>query len=403
MNKQKILTIIALLGLYLIVTGASYVGFGAAAGSISELTSPDVIGPSGKSKIDLNAPKTEECPINGEKYTVAERKVWETRRPIAAMIENHLDSRPQSGLSRSDAVYEAVAEGGITRFMAIYYCGASAQDVRIGPVRSSRIYFINWAAEYGDYPLYVHVGGSNNICSDCPGGVKPKGTVAKEVLALEELIRLGWREASGNALDGGANVGYPIMWRDYERIPGAATEHTFMASTDKLFAEGIRRGFGYTRTDDGAWNKKFASWKFADDQPSGSPNAQTISFGFWSNKPDYDVQWKYDQATNSYKRFSGGKEQLDMDTNQQLTAKNVVIQFVKEKGPVDKEGHMFYANIGSGDTLIFQNGLSFKGTWSKDLQSSRTIFKDDSGKEIKFVRGRIWIEALPVGNKVDYQ
>jgi hypothetical protein len=73
-----------------------------------------------KNKNKRNLPKTEECPINGEMYTTAESSVWNTRRPIAAMIENHVDARPESGLSRADVVYEAVAEGGITRFLSIF-------------------------------------------------------------------------------------------------------------------------------------------------------------------------------------------------------------------------------------------------------------------------------------------
>jgi len=77
-----------------------------------------------------------------------------------AMIENHLDSRPPSGLSRADVIYEAVAEGGITRFLTVFYCGVASEDVRIGPIRSARIYFLDFASEYGDKPLFVHQGGA---------------------------------------------------------------------------------------------------------------------------------------------------------------------------------------------------------------------------------------------------
>src|SRR3990170_2659957 len=86
-----------------------------------------------KSKIDLSLPKTQECPVNGQKYTKQEEDIWNSRRPITAIIENHADARPESGLSRADVVYEAVAEGGITRFMAVFYCGAAAEDVKVAP------------------------------------------------------------------------------------------------------------------------------------------------------------------------------------------------------------------------------------------------------------------------------
>ena len=103
-------------------------------------------------------PKTEECPINGVRYSKPQRQWWEKHRPLGVMIENHQDSRPQSGMTYADVTYEAVAEGGITRFLNVFYC----QDAGIvGPVRSARTYFLDFISEYGDYPLYAHVGGAN--------------------------------------------------------------------------------------------------------------------------------------------------------------------------------------------------------------------------------------------------
>lgn len=400
-SSKAFMVVLSFFGLYLLSTGSSWAilsylkkepGLEFLPGRVDE----------NRAKVDLSLPKTEECPINGRLFTKAEKAIWEGRRPITAVMENHLDSRPQSGLSKSDVIYEIVAEGGITRFLSLYYCGASAADVRIGPIRSARIYLVNWATEYGNAPLFLHVGGANNICNNCPGGVKTAGTVAKEVRALEELINLGWRKASGNALDAGANAGYPQVWRDPERIPGAAYEHTFMGSTDKLFDLGASRGFGYKDENGKPWDENFIKWKLIDDKALSTPSAMEISFEFWKNKPDYDVTWKYDNQGNKYLRFNGGKEQVDLDNKEQLSAKNVVIQFVKEKGPVDKEGHMFYTTIGEGKVLVFQNGDVIEGTWKKDSQAGRTSFFDNGGREISFVRGVTWIEAVPAGNEINY-
>lgn len=401
-SSYKFKLVLIFLGIYLLVSGGSLLAFSLIKRA-GVTTSPGTKTTTGESsRVNLSLPKTESCPVNGLMYTKDEKKIWEERRPITAMIENHADSRPPSGLSRTDMVYEAVAEGGITRFLTVFYCSASAQDVRIGPIRSVRVYFVNWAAEY-QVPLFVHSGGANNICSSCPGGVKPRGDVDPTVDAFKLLAELKWRSSTGNTMDAGTNVGYPIVWRDYERIPGAATEHTFMGSTDKLFEEGSKRGFGYENAKGEAWTKSFVMYKFADDKPLSSPVATQISFEFWKNKPDYDVSWKYDSANNVYLRFNGGKEHIDMDTKEQLSAKDVVVMFVKEKGPIDKEGHMFYTNIGSGEALVFQNGDVIKATWSKKDRFAKTIFSDvKSGKEISMVRGRIWIEALPVGNEVAY-
>ena len=118
--------------------------------------------------------KTEECPLNGQLWGASSKQKWESRRPLGIMIENSVPARPQSGLSAADIIYEAVAEGGITRFLTIFYC----QDASyVGPVRSARIYFIRLLQEYGIYPLYAHVGGAN---TDGPAD------------ALGEIDELGW-------------------------------------------------------------------------------------------------------------------------------------------------------------------------------------------------------------------
>jgi len=64
--------------------------------------------------------KDKECPLNGALYTKNRQELWESRRPLGIMVENHIDARPIRGISRADVIYEVVAEGGITRFVAIY-------------------------------------------------------------------------------------------------------------------------------------------------------------------------------------------------------------------------------------------------------------------------------------------
>lgn len=358
-----------------------------------------------RSKIE-SEPKTEECPLNGGMFTKTEKGIWEKRRPMGIMIENHLDARPLSGLSKADVVYEAVAEGGITRFLGLFYCDVAAADVAVGPVRSARVYFIDWISEYGKEPLYVHFGGANNICTneedpECNAdGTKREGKVDERVLAIEKLIDMGWRHSQGNALDGGANAGAPAIVRNQYRISETPTawEHSAIGSTDLLFDLGVERGF-----DGKGWDKGFVSWKFQDGAAVKSPEASEISFEFWSNKPEYDVKWEYDPVTNSYKRFNGGVPHTDFEfDNKQMTASNVVIMFVEEENMVDEEGHQYYHTTGEGEALIFQNGTIIEGLWKKSSQYERTIFTDAAGKEINFVRGVIWIEAVPNGNDIVY-
>lgn len=392
-KSKTFMTVLGFVGLFLVAAGASWAIFSFTSKGTGNSLLGSLTGQ--KSKINLNLPKTEECPINGLKYTKDEKNTWAKRRPIAAQIENHAESRPPSGLSKADVVYEAVAEGGITRYLGIFYCGVAEGNVQIAPVRSSRIYFIDWASEYADYPIYMHIGGANNYSGS--------GDTVAKARALETLENIGWRTPGGNDFDTTYDSGFPVFWRNYERLDHeVATEHTMMASIDAAYEQAEKRGFGASH-DGVAWTKTFTPWKFADDKALSSAKASDITFEFWSDMPDFNVEWKYDSTSNSYLRFNGGKPHTDLEyENKQLSAKNVVIQFVDETGPVDRNMHMLYDNIGTGDILVFQNGDVIKGTWEKDDRTARTKYMDAKGAEIKFVRGTIWIEGVPTGNDIKY-
>ncbi len=409
MNKNNFLTskkftiVASFLGLFLISIGISLLVF--------YLVSPKSAGNlitsiANKSRFNLSLPKTQECPINGQMYTKPEADVWNTRRPIVQMIENHVDARPESGLSRADVVYEAVAEGGITRFAAVFYCGAVAEDVITAPLRSARVYFINMAAGYGKDPLYLHQGEANDICNDCPGGRKSKKQIDPTVNALPLFDKLGWEGGSkGNNLDGGYNIGFPIVVRDQYRLSStpAAWEHSVRVDLDKVWEEAQKRDLAFKDSSGTPWTTGFRKWLFQDGKANTSATATDIKFNFWESMAGYDVEWKYDSSTNSYKRFNGGKEHIDWGFDKpQLTAKNVVVMLAKETGPVDLEHHMFYQVTGTGKALVFQNGEVIKGTWTKASATDREIFTDDSGEEIKMVKGQTWVEIVPAQNDISY-
>lgn len=404
MNKSLKLIIIFLFT-YLLSTGASYAVTKYLYTPEDDSTSaPRETPPTGGGlNIDPSAPKTAECPINGQMYTESERRVWETRRPLYIMIENSVDARPQSGLGSADVVYEAVAEGGITRFGGVFFCGVSAKDTIVGPVRSARIYFVNLASEY-NYPLYTHVGGANCSPSDRDNPAKTCQTDPK-VQALELLDKYGWVGSKGNDLNQ-FSIGFPTFWRDYERMGRTvATEHTMYSSTEKLwkYASEVRKWGSKSPDGKTEWKDNFQKWTWKDDVAStdrGSVNK--IGFAFWDNYKDFYVDWSYDLATNMYKRDNGGTAHTDMNDKQQLDAKVVVVQYVKETGPVDILKHMYYEVIGSGQALVFQDGKVIEGSWKKATRESRTVFIDSKGKAISFNRGPIWIELVPTGNKVAY-
>lgn len=373
------------IGLYLLSTGVSWAAFSKLGVATGPVISPVDVSEE-RSKIDLSGPKTEECPLNGAKYTKTEREIWETRRPLGIMIENHEESRPQSGLSRADVIYETVAEGGITRFLAIFYCGASASDVQIGPVRSARTYYLDWISEYGKSPLYAHVGGANT-----PGRAD----------ALGQIVEYGWL-AAGNDLNQ-FSIPFPTFWRDLERLGRTvAKEHTMYSSTDKLWEFAAeKRGLAGKDEEGDSWDKSFVPWKFAEGQSLSSPKTPRMTVPFW-NSNNYWVTWDYDSGSNLYKRSNGGQPHKDLNNDEQLQAANVVVMFTRERGPIDDLKHVLYDTIGRGNALVFQNGDAIDATWSKKTRTERTKFTDKTGAEIQFVRGPIWIQIVDVGADVTY-
>lgn len=384
--RKKLLPILSGLGLYLVTTGISFAAFSYLA------TPPDIdfespVPENGELVIDPSAPKTEVCPINGKLYTETERKVWEKRRPLAVMIENHSEARPQSGISQADVVYEAVAEGGITRFLAIFYCDVIAKDTILGPIRSARTYYLDWASEYGGRPLYVHVGGAN-----LPGPAN----------ALGQIQEYGWGGRKGNDLNQ-FSIGYPTFWRDYERLGRTlATEHTMYSSTEKLWKEGFDRGWTNenpeTQVD---WQERFRPWKFTDEEVQGE-EAIEINFGFWEGYKNYNVTWKYNSEDKVYERYNRSQIFKDLNDGQIVTASAVIVQFTKETGPIDELKHLLYDTTGRGNAIVFQNGKATEATWRKTGRTDRTIFTSSGGKEISFSPGSIWVEIVPAGNSVDY-
>lgn len=364
---------------------ASYQYFSANSVNLSDYEAPTV---DENGNVVDTGPKTEPCPLNGKLYSKTARSRWEKRRPLGIMVQNNTAARPQSGLSSADVIHEAVAEGGITRFLAMYYC---EEPEIVGSVRSARIYFIKMLQGFGQNPLYGHVGGANT-----PGPAD----------ALGEIKDLDWY--AYNDMDQFA-VPFPNYWRDYDRLPGVATEHTVYTNTKKLWQYAAENR-GLTNVDEAgnSWDETFKPWEFADAAKEGDRgNVTKISYGFWDDKlgSDYEVQWNYDSATNTYLRTNGGKPHIDKNTDKQLAPTNVIVVFADEsvaKDGYDHGQHMLYDVIGSGDALIFQNGNATEGEWKKKDEENMMRFYDEDGKEMPMIRGQVWITIIPTGNKVDY-
>jgi len=393
--KQKQLIFFGVIGiaLYLVSTGISYGLFSTLGKKNSNTaTQTTLTVPSTKPQrhflTDPSVPKDQMCPLNGEMYTKQEKEIWDKRRPLAVMIENNAEARPQSGLSFADVVYESIAEGGISRFMAVFYCGISTGNVLLAPVRSARTYYLPWVLEYD--ALYAHVGGAGN-CNDDTVDERAKALCQIDEWRIKDMDQFG--------------ISFPTCYRNYDRLDHpVATEHTMVCQTDKLFKLAGDRGWTNVDSKGVSWDKNFEPWKFKDDAKEADRGiTNTISFVAWKGyEKDYGVQWDYDKTTNTYKKNNGGAPHKDLETDEQLTAKAVVIQFAKEIGPVDDHMHLLYNTIGTGTGLLFEDGKAEKITWEKEDRTSRTKFISASGKEIQFTRGQLWIHMLPTGTAVTY-
>ncbi len=382
---------------YLVSAGLSYAVFSrfgapAALTQVQEILPEEETALGALLNIDPNEPRNQACPLSGKLFTNTEKQAWEKRRPLAVMIENAPDARPQSGLSSADIVFEAIAEGGVTRFMAMYYCDVQRFDTTIAPVRSARTYYIDWASGF-NLPLYVHVGGAN-----LPGPTD----------ALGQINSYGW--ALQNDLNQ-FSIGYPTFVRNANRLGRpVATEHTMETSTEKLWAVAEKRGWtnmSPSRRVAGRavpaadWKDGFEPWKFQDGK-AGSGSVEKISYDFWSGYKQYSVSWTYDSETNGYKRSNGGEAHIDLNNDKQVEAKNVVVLLTDERGPVNELKHMIYKTVGSGNALIFQNGEAISGKWVKQTRQDELKFVDMKGQPIEFVRGLTWISVVDNSTKVAY-
>lgn len=265
----------------------------------------------------------------------------------AIMIENSPDARPQSGLKQAGVVYEAVAEGGITRFLTIHQ---ENKPQLIGPVRSLRMYYVDWLAAYD--ASVAHVGGS--------------------AAALAEVRNGGYRD-----IDQFFNSG--SYWRASDRY----APHNVYTSFERLDA--LNQAKGYT-------SSSFTGFARADGKPSDAPNANQVTINISSRL--YNTSYIYDKATNTYQRFLAGAPHLDREDGQ--ITPSVVVAMKVDMTRVFEDGYReSITTTGSGSAVIFQNGTAIEATWHKPDRKTGITFTSTDGQVIPLVRGQTWITAVP--------
>lgn len=294
------------------------------------------------------APKTYESPLTGTKLEDESL----TKRPVTAiMIENSTDARPQSGIKDAGIIYEAIAEGGITRLLAIYQ---ESRPQNIGPVRSLRPYYADWAAGYD--ASIVHVGGSRD--------------------ALAHL-----REVSHKDLDQYTHGS--SFWRTSDRVP----PHNVYTSFDKL--DELNSSLAIT-------SSTFTSFPRNDDKPGENAPATAISVNFSSAA--YNTTYSYDKATDHYVRSVDGQPHLDREAGQ-LTPRSVVVIKIAMSSYFDDGPRLNATTIGSGEAVVFQHGQVVQGTWHKASPGAPLELRDGTGAAISLPRGQTWVAAIPLGGQ----
>lgn len=280
-------------------------------------------------------------------------------RPIAIMIDNHKDAWPQASLQKAYMVYEIIVEGGETRLMALFK-GVDAD--KIGPVRSARHYFIDYAME--NDAIYTHFGESPQADSDI-------------------------KKYNVNEIDGIAEDG-TTFWR----VKDKAAPHNAVTSIEKLLSSAKNKKYRTTSTEKSVLN-------YVTDEVNLEDGQGAVSVTI----PHSDLQtvkYVYDEEKKVYERYARGIEQADWQTKETVTTKNIIITFCENYTLTDKEnkGRQGLKNIGTFDGYYITNGKAIKIKCIKNARDEKTKYQDLEGNEIKVNDGNTFVNICPTNAKV---
>lgn len=299
-------------------------------------------------------------PLTGVTFTGSQP--WQGRPPLSVKVENSPASRPQSGLAAADLVYEELAEGGITRFIAVFQSGEAD---KIGPVRSARLVDPDVLEPLGGLFAYA-------------GGVPP---VIGAVRRSPTLTDVGVDRAPG------------AYWRQ----AGRQAPHNLYTSTGALW--GGRQG---------AEPRPMFTFGEAPaapaDAPGASPSGEAGSAVNFSFAPQERMRYAYDPSAGVYRRFHGDVPHT-LEDGSQVSAVNVVFQVVTvgASSIVDVNGQTSPDPkvTGEGDAVLLRGGRAYRGRWRRGAGAEPTVFQDSSGAPLLFAPGRTWIELLPAGRPLE--
>lgn len=291
------------------------------------------------------------------KVAVEDKKVQiyqGTDRPIAVMIDNHQDAWPQAGLNKAYMVYEIVVEGGETRLMALF---KGADVSKIGPVRSSRHYFLDYAME--NDAIYAHFGWSPQAESDI------KRFSINNINGLIESSKTFWR------------------------VSDKYSPHNAVTSTKALLEVAQAKKYRTTSDAKSVLNYTTHEVKLEEGQEALSVTIPHSTL--------QTVRYEYDAENKIYKRYARNKAQKDWDTGDAITTKNIIITFCDNYTLDDSEnkGRQGLYNIGTFDGYYITNGKAIKIKCTKTARDVKTVYKDLNGNEIKVNDGNTFVNICP--------
>ena len=280
-------------------------------------------------------------------------------RPIAVMIDNH-DAAKHVGLQESFINYEIIVEGGLTRIMAVF---KDKQVDLIGPVRSSRHYFLDYAME--NSAIYAHYGWSDR--------------------AKNDISTLGI-----NNMNGITNA-YKAYWRDNN----IAAPHNVYTNTESLQKQAESMGYNLESTE---WQLLEYSEKNIDlSTKENSMVAKNIDLDY---SYYHTTGYYYDEETKTYLRSMNNTLHNDYVTGKTYTAKNIIIEKIRNYS-FDSYGRQDLENIGTGEGYYITNGYAVPITWTKESRSSKTKYTYLDGTNVVVNDGNTWIQIIPINSNIN--
>lgn len=316
-------------------------------------------------KITKDRENIEETVANENVAPVEEKKVQifnGNDRPIAVMIDNHSDAWPQAGLQDAYMVYEIVVEGGETRLMALFK-GANVE--KIGPVRSARHYFIDYAME--NDAIYVHFGQSPQAESD--------------------IKKYSINDINGIAEDG------TTFWR----VKDKASPHNAVTSTENLLKSAKSKKFKTTSSETSILNYVTDEVNLEDGEEAKSVTIPHSTL--------QTVKYVYNEEEKVYERYARNKQQTDWTSGNAITTKNIIITFCDNYTLTDSEnkGRQGLKNIGTFDGYYITNGRAIKIKCIKNGRDEKTIYQDLAGNTIEVNDGNTFVNICPINSKVVFE